>query len=141
MTLSKRTDSAIKANLIEFYTDWLSAVQLFRKNPTAQVIPSKQACEEPISVVRALLRLKMITRQVSAIEISDLHQTAKKMTPLMSRSKYGSGYSEFEETRCHGADKLAILDFLAEFPEGPNLIAQYEDLMPNTMRTRGPDEN
>lgn len=141
MTLSKRTDSAIKAKLIELYRDWLSAVRSFRKNPTAQVISSKQACEEPISVARALLRLKMIARQISATEVSEVHQIAKKMTPFMSRSKYGRGYSEFEETRCHGADEQAILAFLAEFSEGPSLISQYEDLMPNTMRSLGCDEN
>ncbi|MCP9826378.1 hypothetical protein [Synechococcus sp. EJ6-Ellesmere] len=128
ITSSKQIDFVITANLIEFYRDWLVAVQLCRQNPNTQVIQSRQACEEPIAVARALLRLKMITEELSASEIADLHQAAKKMTPLMSRSKYGRGYSELEETRCYGADEQAVCAFLTEFPEGPSLIAHYEDL-------------
>lgn len=104
---------------------WLKVASACCKQSPLAVIQSSQVCSEPMSLVRVLSRLGLITRSYTAEQISVFHEAAKEMTPLLSEAEYGIGYCYGDEINDYPISEDDIHAYLGRYSEWSEICKHY----------------
>lgn len=119
------TDEAIIKRGLRDYGVWLKVASACCKQAHLAVIQASQVCSEPMSLVRILSQLGLMTRSYTAEQISVFDEAAKEMTPLLSEAEYGIDLCYGYEAYDYPISEDDIHAYLGRYSEWPKICKRY----------------